>query len=386
MLMPDYKGGSIVNLMSSLVHYFGGKHPYPELKLLPSSEIKSKNVLLLIMDGLGYDSLKGYKDLLLNKYLEGKMTSIFPPTTAACVTAFGTGLPVQQTAMTSWYIHFKEIGMIIKPLPFMPKAGDHIQLDRYGIDSEKLLELKNVFEMINNPKVKFYNVLPRILLMSSYNRALSRNAEMIGYRSYPGFLKKLKSVIKKDGKKFVYAYSPLYDSACHEFGTKSTEAKDEAQDFDDFVKRLQTSLEGTDTTIIITADHGLIDTKVSHRILLKDHPKLNECLSMPLSGEPRAAFCFVRPSKVKQFKDYYNKHLSHAFELFEGQELIDKNYFGLGEANPKLFDRVGDYVLLAKEDYIIKDFVLGQEPRLHMANHGGLSSEELYVPLVVIRC
>jgi len=33
---PEYKGKSIVNLMSTIAHAFNGVHTYPELKSIPS--------------------------------------------------------------------------------------------------------------------------------------------------------------------------------------------------------------------------------------------------------------------------------------------------------------------------------------------------------------
>ena len=59
-----------------------------------------------------------------------------------------------------------------------------------------------------------------------------------------------------------------------------------------------------------------------------------------------------------------------------------KNYFGLGKPHPQLAQRIGDYVLLMKENYIIKDFLLGEEEHFSIGNHGGLSEDEMYVPLI----
>jgi hypothetical protein len=35
--------------------------------------------------------------------------------------------------------------------------------------------------------------------------------------------------------------------------------------------------------------------------------------------------------------------------------LINDNFYGLGEVNKKLFDRVGDYVLIMKDNYVLRD-------------------------------
>ncbi|PIU09096.1 MAG: hypothetical protein COT31_00635 [Candidatus Moranbacteria bacterium CG08_land_8_20_14_0_20_34_16] len=56
--LPNYKDGSIVNLMSSIRKAFGGKSPYQPLKDFNNGEISNKNIVLLIVDGLGYEYLK----------------------------------------------------------------------------------------------------------------------------------------------------------------------------------------------------------------------------------------------------------------------------------------------------------------------------------------
>ena len=64
-ILPDYKGTSIVNLMSSISNNFGKKHSYTNLKSLPSTEIsKSKNVVLIVIDGLDYNYLNKKHQLI----------------------------------------------------------------------------------------------------------------------------------------------------------------------------------------------------------------------------------------------------------------------------------------------------------------------------------
>ena len=61
MAKPDYRGGSIVNLMASLITGLGGVESlYPPLKLLPPEEVaRFRKVVLLVIDGLGYDYMQG---------------------------------------------------------------------------------------------------------------------------------------------------------------------------------------------------------------------------------------------------------------------------------------------------------------------------------------
>jgi len=71
-------------------------------------------------------------------------------------------------------------------------------------------------------------------------------------------------------------------------------------------------------------------------------------------------------------------------EMFKSEELIKKHFYGLGVPNPKLADRIGDYVLIMKENYMLKDDI-EKKKKFHKADHGGVSREEMLVPLIVFK-
>lgn len=67
---------------------------------------------------------------------------------------------------------------------------------------------------------------------------------------------------------------------------------------------------------------------------------------------------------------------------FKWEQLIKDNFYGLGLANKKLYDRVGDYVLIMKENYVLKN----NNDYSQKSSHGSFSDDEMLVPLVVIDC
>ena len=72
----------------------------------------------------------------------------------------------------------------------------------------------------------------------------------------------------------------------------------------------------------------------------------------------------------------------HICELHKSEHLIEKGYFGLYDENPKLRDRIGDYILLMKENYVLHDWVLGEKEFQFTGYHGNLTPEEMYVPFI----
>ena len=379
---PNYLDGSIVNLMSSISGAFGTKHKYNPLKLLQPEELKnSKNIVLLVIDGLGYEYLtKKCKGSFLEKNTRGKITSVYPPTTGAAIPTFMTGLAPQQHALTGWFVNFKELGVVSIFFKFAPRAGG-IPFSMFGINISNLLGLKGFDQTI---KAKCYQVTQ--FADTDFSQALSTNSKMLAYEA--GDMRGFFSLIKKainlgKARKYIYAYWPDFDGVGHETGMKSKKTKDHFKKIDKKVKDLVKNLKGTNTALIITADHGLKD--VTKRIFIEDHPKLKECLSTPICGDSRASYCYVRPSKVKQFEAYVKTKLSKYCYLYKSEDLVKQNFFGLYKPNLKLFDRIGDYVLISKEGNIIKDRILDQIDHNLVGHHSGLSDEELYVPLIVFK-
>jgi predicted AlkP superfamily pyrophosphatase or phosphodiesterase len=386
MALPDYKDGSIVNLMASVLESYGAKSQYAPLKILPPDKLKDReNVVLIVLDGLGYEYLRKHgKDLIFSERLEGRITSVFPSTTAACVTTFNTGLAPQQHAITGWFVYLKEMGTISTILGFTPRyAGMDraASFTRQKIKPKIIFDQKSVFERI---RAKSYIITREGIADSVYTLAHTGKAKRIGYRNLTGFFNKLKMVLARKGRKFVYAYWPEIDSLAHKYGTSDKKVERHLKQLDKKFRTLYRSLD-PDTMMVITADHGLINTGPSKRIFLKDHPKLEECLAMPLSGEHRAAYCYVHPSKARQFEDYVRTKFKNKCSLYKSESLVKKGYFGLFSANEKLNSRIGDYVLIMKENYVLDDFVCGEKMKNPIGVHGGVSDEEMYVPLIVLR-
>jgi len=385
MNLPNYNDGSIVNLMSSITQALGGTPMYASLAALPPTEISaSKNIVLLIVDGLGYEYLlnKG-RGSVFCEYLQDRMTSVFPSTTAACVTTFVTGVAPQQHAITGWFVYLKEVGAVSAILPFRARYGSP-PFSEADVDPKAIFTQTPLSTQI---QADSYYIKPKSLQKSDYTRTTAGTAKILPYKNSDGFFRQIKKTIRRKsrGQKYIYAYWPEFDTLSHKHGNGS---KKVAKHFWKLNKKLTSflkSIRGTDTTLIITADHGFIDADESSIIKMNDHPRLMETLTLPRCGEGRAAYCYVRPAKVTQFEDYVGEHFADKCDVFKSEELIAKNYFGLFEPNPKLFDRVGDYVLVMKDNYVVQDSILGETRPPHIGHHGGVSSGEMFVPLVVIK-
>ncbi len=384
--LPDYNGNSIINLMSSISNSFGKKHSYPELVSLNSKRLKRfKNLVLIIIDGLGYNYLKKQKNSFLLENLDSKMTSTFLATTACANTSFLVGYPPQQHALTGWNINLKEVGAITTILRFAPMYGKE-SLSKSGFEMDKIMDIESFHKGFNG---KCFELIDKKIADGPFTEYVSKDTEIIPTTNYKNTFTKLRALIKKKSTKrrLIHAYIYELDSLSHKEGVSSKKVNALFRDLDARMKNLAKSVSGTNTAIIVTADHGFIDTAPKTWIWVEKIKGLKDCLTIPLAGESRVRDCFVRPSKAKDFEKIVKTKMSKYCWCFKGEQLIKDNLYGLGKPNKKLIDRVGDYVLIMKKNYALKDKLANYKPKkLHKGKHGGVSDDEMLVPLVLIDC
>ena len=383
-VFPNYDGGSIVNLMCSIAGTFGWhRTDYPCLdELAPHQLAQANSLVLLVIDGLGYDYLVRHGNgSVLRQHLQRSITSVAPPTTATAVTTFLTGLAPQQHGLTGWFTWFRELGSVVAVLPFKPRCSNE-PLGRSGISAESLLGHVPVFDRL---QVESYSLCPNWLAASDFNRAHLGRAELVAYQDLDDCFDRITGIARsRQDKKYIYAYWPGFDSLAHMEGIDSEITYQHFIELDKFFERLLDDLSGSGTTVIVTADHGFVDISERKRVDLDAHPDMKSCLSLPLCGEQRLCYAYVRHEKREQFESYIDQHLSHAIELHSSEQLLQRNLFGLGKPHPELFSRIGDYILVMKAGYVIQDPIPGEEPHRMKGFHGGLSEQEMYVPLISV--
>ena len=381
--LPDYEGGGIANLMASLIEGLGGTHEgLPVATLLgPAEPPAYRNVVLLVLDGLGDNLLRASTEATwLNRHRRGRLTSVFPPTTATAITTFLTGEPPSRHGLTGWHMYFRELGSVVAVLPCRPRFGG-APLGEAGVSVAKLLDHVPLYDRLAVPS---HVLSPAYIAESDFNRAHLGSAALHAFESWQDLLNQVSQLAREPGSgRFIYGYWPKLDGLGHEQGIGSESVKEHLAMLDEGLAALAGELAGSGTLLVVTADHGQIDTTDADRICLDDHPELARTLALPLCGESRAAYCYVRAGMEAAFETYVNDRLEHAATLHRSADLIAQGWFGPGEPHPLLHERAGDYVLLMKEHYVIKDWLPQERRHTLVGVHGGATADEMYVPLVV---
>src|SRR3981081_4563045 len=132
-ISPRYSDGSLVNLIASIVAAAGGAARHGPLAALPPAELSAaRNIVLLIIDGLGDNYLRRRgAGGALSEARRCAITSVFPSTTASAITTSYTGCTPLEHGLTGWFCYFGEAGCVGAPLPFTSR-GDQLPLTRRG--------------------------------------------------------------------------------------------------------------------------------------------------------------------------------------------------------------------------------------------------------------
>ncbi len=379
LVLPDYASGGVVNLMSSIAAALGSDSPYPPLTALPPQSLSgARHLVLLVVDGLGHAFLSG-RDGALRRHLVGSMTSVFPSTTASAIPTFLTGLAPQQHGLTGWNMYFRELGAVVAPLPYRIRTGRHALRDA-GVTPAQLFGLTPLFDRLPLP---CHVVSPRQIVHSDFNVALAGKAKRHGYASLDEMFAVIAGLLRVEAPpSYIHAYWPQLDSLAHAHGVGSDAVAQAFAELDAGFARLVDVARQTGSRIVVTADHGFVDTSEADTIDLDDHPGLRDTLLLPLCGEPRVAYAYVRSGREAQFEDYLRTHLAGRVEAIPSETVVRQGWLGPGAPHPGLRDRLGDYVLLPSGRAILRDWLQGEARYTHVGVHGGLSAAEMIVPLV----
>src|SRR5688500_2936923 len=220
---PDYSGGSLVNLMASIVAARGGKALHSPLRNIETAMARdARNVVLLIIDGLGDNYLmrRGAGGELARRR-RAALTSVFPSTTASAITTTYTGCSPLEHGLTGWFTYFGEAGCVAAALPFRSR-GDMLPLARRGVTPEQIYVSPSIFEQL---PLRSIVVTHQDIVDSQYNARHCRGAQRLAYETLDELVAQVEAAVKSGAeRKFVYAYWPVYDMVSHRFGCASAEA------------------------------------------------------------------------------------------------------------------------------------------------------------------
>jgi len=375
-ITPYYDGLSIVNIGSLVLENFNIQHNFKSLIPYKVANIPRKQkVLLFLIDALGYnllkyalekEELKSFKEIVNNGILT-IVTSTFPSTTATALPSIYTSSTPSTHGALGYRFYAKEFGDIINAL-FQKQSINRNCPVKY--DPEWLVKAPTIFEIISENNIPNFSIVRSDYLSSTFDKAIYKGSKEIGYITLSDMLEETKELLKLD-KAFINLYWWSIDALSHRFGPFSQVVLNEIKFLDLYLNELLKSIDN-DTLLIITADHGQIETTKDNLIDLS----LSECaknIILPIT-DVRAPYIYVREKFQNDFlNDYKNLIVLSKDEAFN---------LGLFGDSMEFEERVGDYVIIAKDGSFFSYISDPNELEL-VGKHGNLTEDEMLVPLIL---
>lgn len=374
---PDYNN-SILNLITSILKHYNVESKHSTLKSLDDRLNKNyKNVVFLILDGMGEHILKNVSENGFFRNNEvNSITSVYPSTTTAALTTYYSGKPPYESGWIAWSQYFKEYGRAIDMLSHQESyQGDTLKNATINVFNN-VVNYVPIFEKIENasPNVKAYEITP------DYSDIRSKRS--IRANSIEDICDNLTMLCKNPDEKFILAYCDNPDGTLHKYGCSSDEVKNLIKHFENCIEKMCSNL-SDDTIVIISADHGHKDINKVYNLL--DYPEIQDCLIMPASLESRSLAFWVKEDKKEKFEKLFNENFSSDFLLLTKEQFLDKNLLGFGEKHKKIDDFIGNYLALSISDSIIRlETNLAEGKKVKKSTHCGLTKDEMEVPLIII--
>ncbi len=367
------------------------------------------HVVLLLLDALGYDQLRTViaeggapnlaKATASQQAFFVPATSVYPSTTTTALTTAATAYAPAQHGIMGTNVYLREIGSMVNLIGYRPSiAPTNTPYQSVQLNPDKLVPVPNLYQRLEQAGIRCEVVNHYLFKDSSISRFTSA-ASQAGrefYSSYQtpvdGFSqlrRRLEVNSVENRPSFTYIYVPNVDSAAHQYGPLSPSYRAEVAALDfGLGHELFEPLSGrSDIVLLLVADHGQ-RYRTSNIAWLNQHPALTRMLQVPMSGENRAPYLHLKHGLEAAAIKYINQNLEEGFLVVPKAEAIELGLFGLpGQPlGPECDDRIGDLLLVPKNDWVCRQQLTEEEPGLGMIGvHGGLSRAEMLIPFLAYR-
>ena len=332
---------------------------------LPEPVAGATTVVLLVLDGLGWEAIGTHPDRLpeIGRLDGGRITTVVPSTTPAALTSITTGLPPSRHGITGF--RFRYENTVLNAIRWQ-------QADGKRAPEPASLQRNEVFSGRSVPvvtKAEFRN--------SGLTGAHLRGTEFNGWHTTAVLVEHVRALASA-GAPFVYAYYPGIDEVAHAYGLGGPFYGAELASADQLVGTLLDALPAH-AALVVTADHGQVDLGPDCWISLGS---IDEMVAV-YAGDARFRYLHARSGAAAALHEAAEDLVGGDAWVFTRERLLDEGWLG-SDPIGQVRSRVGDVVLAARSAVGFVDPTLLRETGLKSA-HGSLTAAEMEVPLVAGR-
>ena len=361
-LFPDFTGKSIYTLACGIAKYLGVKRD-----CLGSIELSASRLALVLLDGFGCNiavSL-GIKNLEC-------MTTVFPSSTATVIATLFTASTPGEHGVLGFSNFSKLLGTMVNPLRFStPFNSSRDSLKDYFSFSKVYPNVRSYLQEVNKDK-RTAEIVPKGIEQTEFTLATHGRTTVTKtfVNLWDAYLEA--SNVLSEGYDFVYIYIPDVDTVAHKTGSESLATARTARDVWGMISELADKFKNY--TFVVTADHGLITVEKDY--LLNTDQELFKYLDLPPYGDSRALMLKSRHRISEYLRNKYP-----SLSTFEGSQIV--RLLGRIDNTLDLPDVIAVPTDRSAFLYAFREKQMEELGKLK-GHHGGLSQEEMRVPLVIL--
>ena len=367
-VLPDYGAANLCGVVPGLMAAPGERPAW-----IPEAAAHAEQVVLLVLDGLGWLQLRDRRHVAPNlaRLSGGPITSVVPSTTACALTSLVVGAPPAAHGIVGYRVAVSGPAgpEVMNVLKWRTPSGDA----RHFVDPDKF-QSREPFGGRAVPVVSKAEFAG-----TAFTEAHQRGARQVGWYAPSGMAVDVSRLLE-EGEPFIYAYYDGIDRIAHVKGLGDFyDAELAAVDriVGDLLDRLS-----PEVALVVTADHGQVEVGAS---VVELDAMVMERVSM-VSGEPRFRWLHTiegTPEAAERLAAVLRGLYGRQAWVATCDEVERDGWFG-GPLDPEVRARLGDVALVPFEPVAYLEPGEAAESRL-ICRHGSLTEEEMFVPLVAAR-
>jgi hypothetical protein len=358
MVTPALGGASIAGIVPALLGA-------ADAAWLPAAVRDADQVVLLVLDGLGWAAVEEHRDLLpaLRAMEGGPITTVVPATTATALTSITTGLAPAQHGIVGYRML---VGRDVLNVLRWSVHGGARAPDPFDVQRHTAF-LGRPVPVVTRAEFR----------TTGFTHAHLRGAHFVGWHTTAALVEHCARCIGS-GERLVYAYYPGVDTIAHEFGLHDSVYARELHDTDRLVGELRDALPAS-AALLVTSDHGQVHLERSSWIEIREIVERCDALA----GDGRFRYCYAKRGRAREVLDIARETVGEHAWVWSRAELLESGFLGNG-ATGTIPGRIGDVVLAARGECAFVDPALPNEVQLR-SGHGSLTADEMLVPLLAAR-
>ena len=340
---------------------------------LALTENEGRRECLLLVDGLGKNAIDEFSRLTNFvrglEYLE-TLQATFPSTTATSLTSLGTGVSPGEHGMVGYTMRVPHSGT---PERILNALKWDERVDPVIWQSQPTL-----FERANQAGIRTSHIAGKRYAETGFTRAALRGGIYLGANSNEE-ISAAASQALRDANSFAYVYVNDVDDASHNSGFGSERFLSALERVDQLVGSLIANLP-KGSRLWVTSDHGMIN-RGDFVVVGKGNELLRDVKLM--AGEPRVRYLYVEED-TSIVKRRWEEYFGDRIEIKTRDEAIGAGFFG-DKVLEHIKDRIGDLIVIAKNDLILVEMERETQQCAMVGHHGGTTKAEIEIPLLTYR-